>query len=472
MSTVKGRRCSPLVGSATTVIRSLGVVLLAVWALVDTPALLKAQSSPPIIVDVKLGSLKTVPTPEPANLNQFLLAPGGSVSPTARMAAIELGKALFWDQAVGSDGLDGNSRPIGQACASCHFNAGADSRTFTQLNPGFRAIPPDNTFTPPFGVNYQLRRADFPFFRLTDPANRFSTLLFDTNDVASSQGVFRQHFVDINCLIGLVLPSSCSATDIGSPEASIFNTAFPPAREVEPRNTPSMINAVFNFRNFWDGRARNEFNGVNPIGDLDPFARVLISGSLLQLQKTQLNGNLRLENSSLASQSVGPPLSDLEMSFNGRIFAKLGKKMLSFANGLPNQQVDRNDSVLGPLSRSPLNGIMLSYSDLIKQAFQAQWWNSPNVITFGACPQAQPEPQRPRPEVMIPHYVSSRRVSRLTLTSSPRWSITLRFSWALRFRCTNPRCGLMTRPLTAASIRAAPPSPLTQPNQRCPTAVR
>jgi cytochrome c peroxidase len=235
-------------------------------------------------------------------------------------------------------------------------------------------------------VNYQLGRADFPFFRLTDPANRFSTLLFDTNDIASSQGVFGQHFVDINCLIGLVLPSSCSATDIGSPEASIFNTAFPPAREVEPRNTPTMINAVFNFRNFWDGRARNEFNGVNPIGDLDPFARVLISGSLLQLQKTQLNGNLRLENSSLASQSVGPPLSNLEMSFNGRIFAKLGKKMLSFANGLPNQQVDRNDSVLGPLSRPALNGIALSYSDLIKQAFQTQWWNSPNVITFGACP--------------------------------------------------------------------------------------
>jgi len=85
------------------------------------------------------------------------------------MAAIELGKALFWDQAVGSDGLDVNQRPIGQACASCHFNAGADSRTFTQLNPGFRAIPPDNTFTPPFGVNYQLRRVDFPFFQAKRP---------------------------------------------------------------------------------------------------------------------------------------------------------------------------------------------------------------------------------------------------------------------------------------------------------------
>jgi len=65
-----------------------------------------------------------------------------------------------------------------------------------------------------------------------------------------------------------------------------------------------MINAVFNFRNFWDGRARNEFNGVNPIGDLDPFARVLISDTVLR--KTKLNGNLRLENSSLASQAVGP----------------------------------------------------------------------------------------------------------------------------------------------------------------------
>src|SRR5260370_6787635 len=129
-----------------------------------------------------------------------------------------------------------------------------------------------------------------------------------------------------------------------------------------------MINAVFNFRNLWDGGARNDSNGVNPMGDLDPFARVLISN--LVLQKTRLNGNLRLENSSLASQSVGPPLSDMEMSFNGRIFAKLGKKMLSFANGLPNQQVDRNDSVLGLLSLSPSNGITPSYSYLIKLAFQ------------------------------------------------------------------------------------------------------
>ena len=46
-------------------------------------------------------------------------------------------------------------------------------------------------------------------------------------------------------------------------------------RNVEPRNTPSTVNAVLNRRNFWDSRAEGEFNGVDPIGDLDPTARVV-----------------------------------------------------------------------------------------------------------------------------------------------------------------------------------------------------
>ena len=69
-----------------------------------------------------LASLKTVPTPEPKNLMRFV---------RDRAAAIVLGKALFWDQQVGSDG---------QACASCHFHAGADSRSKNQLDPGLRAF--------------------------------------------------------------------------------------------------------------------------------------------------------------------------------------------------------------------------------------------------------------------------------------------------------------------------------------------
>src|SRR5262245_62487950 len=64
-------------------------------------------------VEAGLASLATVPVPEPAGLDRYLRS--GSA---ARQAAVTLGKALFWDMQVGSDG---------QACASCHFHAGADN---------------------------------------------------------------------------------------------------------------------------------------------------------------------------------------------------------------------------------------------------------------------------------------------------------------------------------------------------------
>ena len=41
-------------------------------------------------------------------------------------------------------------------------------------------------------------------------------------------------------------------------------------RQVGARNAPSVFNAVFNFRNFWDGRANNIFSGLTPFGPSDP----------------------------------------------------------------------------------------------------------------------------------------------------------------------------------------------------------
>jgi cytochrome c peroxidase len=324
------------------------------------PAIVQAQ--PPVGTEVSLGSLKTVPTPEPANLNQFL-----KDGADARAAAIALGKALFWDSAVGSDGT---------ACATCHFNAGADSRTKNQLDPGLRAIPPDSLFSTGtpffFGPNKQLVVSDFPFHRLSDPTDRH-TVIADTNDIASSQGVTPFVFVDIQ-------PGSINET-AGAPtaNAAIFGSGV---RAVEPRNTPTVINAIFNYRNFWDGRARFEFNGVNPIGDLDPTARVFDAPTGASLVSIQLNGNLRLENASLASQATGPPTSDLEMSYAGRTFAKIGKKMLALQHALPTQLVALDDSVLGTMSRSPQPGIGPNYQSLIQQAFQPRWWRSNRVITF------------------------------------------------------------------------------------------
>jgi len=354
----------------------------------QAPAAPGQAAKPPAPV---IDSLKNVTIPTPVNLKFFVQNPN---------AAIALGKALFWDQAVGSDGLDGSGKPVGQACASCHFVAGADSRSKSQVNPGFRAVPQDTTFTPPFGRGYQLTGAAFPFFRLANPNDPNSAVQFDTNDIASSMGVNGHSF-------GNIVPGNVADT-IGNPDnfvdagpsPGVFShTAF---REVEPRNTPTTIGAAFNFRNFWDGRARNEFNGVNPIGDLDPTARVLLScttsdqqaennagltgqcsrNSVAVLQQVQLNGNLSLENSSLASQALGPPLSNLQMSFDARTFPKLGKKMLSLSKALPNQRVASTDSALGPYAvAAPGKGLNVAYPYLIQQAFKNWWWDSPQTIT-------------------------------------------------------------------------------------------
>lgn len=315
---------------------------------------LRAQAPP---------SLRLVPTPLIPNLAEFVLD---------QTAAIQLGKALFWEMQAGSDGI--------QACASCHFHAGADSRVTGQISPGllagdttFQIGPPHSTLTP----------AQFPFHQRQDPDLQSSPVTADTNDVASSQGVFFSQFLDI-------VPGS--AVDLAAPLPDpVFNgQGIRPqlgplnVRRVEPRNTPTVINAGFHFNNFWDGRAHQIFNGVNPFGPLDTQSTLLVNNNGI-LEPVQV----RIENASLASQAVGPPLSDFEMSAQGRTFPKLGKKMLSLTP-LAKQRVHPQDSVLGPLSRSSvlrrgrglLRGLNISYMELIQRAFQPKWWNATEVIEF------------------------------------------------------------------------------------------
>ena len=106
-----------------------------------------------------------------------------------------------------------------------------------------------------------------------------------------------------------------------------------------------MINAVFNFDNFWDGRASFIFNGVNPFGFRD-------RASTLKRNNAGVLTDVfvRITNSSLASQAVGPPGSDFEMSWAGRTFPDIGKKMVSL-RPLAQQAVHPQDSVLGPYAR-------------------------------------------------------------------------------------------------------------------------
>jgi cytochrome c peroxidase len=328
---------------------------LAAIALAAPPARGQNLSAPP--------PLSTVPIPFPPRLTIDFVKDLN--------AAVALGKALFWDMQVGSDGIT--------ACASCHFHAGADSRAKNQVSPGL--LGGDTGFELA-GPNATLEPAHFPLHGLANPDDRFS-VLSDTDDVVSSQGVRSATFVTIRP--GYPDERGRAVKD------PVFNVAGVNTRRVEPRNAPTVINAVFNLANFWDGRASAVFNGVNPFGDADPDARVMLNDPTAGLQPVRV----RVLSSSLASQAVGPPGSTFEMSYAGRTFPAIGRKVLGL-RPLGTQLVHPQDGVLGPLSRASLGaggevaglpGLTTTYAEMIRKAFRDRWWSSDVLVAFdGAAP--------------------------------------------------------------------------------------
>ncbi|MET0340759.1 MAG: cytochrome c peroxidase [Polyangiales bacterium] len=306
-----------------------------------------------------------------------------------KQIAIALGKALFWDQMAGSDGV---------ACATCHFSAGADSRIKSQLSPGLldtEYAGGDSEFgsthsdtgrplgrMPSGGIPdaaYTLTKQDFPLHQLEDYKNRNSPILTTTNDVVSSSGAYAAEFYRVGKLIDIDV--------CGPASGSVFHAGKFPARQVEPRNTPTTINAGFFYLNFWDGRANNLFNGIDPFGlrtvNGDKNKRLIVlDGATPKL------GHLTMRNASLASQAVGPALSEIEMSCAGRQFIHLAEKLLDNAP-LMLQEVSPNDSVLAPYVRPPIRlfGMPISvarglhpqysYKALIQQAFDKKYWGAP-----------------------------------------------------------------------------------------------
>ena len=124
-------------------------------------------------------SLKGVPIPE---------VPGLYDGPTPiivdRAKALALGKALFWDVNVGSDGM---------ACASCHYHAGTDRRERNQVAPTGegRALAAAGFETDAEGrprrVNGRLSSADFPLVQGVEPLQDVAVFgLARASDDASS----------------------------------------------------------------------------------------------------------------------------------------------------------------------------------------------------------------------------------------------------------------------------------------------
>jgi cytochrome c peroxidase len=298
---------------------------------------------PGILPFIPLTSLRTVPNP--------IL--GVTASPTVRAdlveyianlnAAIQLGKALFWDMQVGSDNKT--------ACATCHFHAGADGRIRNQLHPGA-----DDAWNG-HGPNQILAAGDYPFTNPAIPA--------DVDNVTGSQGIAKSTFQGFS--------KGAEMTVAGT------DPVFGTGRQVTGINTPSAVNAVFNHRNFWNGRAQPEFNGVNVWGARDGSARVWVVGS----KGNAAAVDIRIQNASLASQAVGPPLNPVEMNAAGRTFPDIGKKLLAL-KPLGLQKVDQTDSVLGIVADTTTGkGLKVTYKGLIQTAFQPKWWNTNKTVTVG-----------------------------------------------------------------------------------------
>jgi cytochrome c peroxidase len=372
-----------------------------------------------------VAALSTVPIPPVYGIEGII---------ADKSAAIQLGKALFWDMQAGSDDI--------QSCASCHFNAGADSRPNNQINPG--QAGGDNTFQVVPGPNNQVKAGsadagvggyhdgDYPFHKLAD-VNDAASIVSDVNDVTGSQGVFStklgQVFIpsppasltptpteqsdsdDAGFIQGPgrgpripvrrrppprktpspVNPAAAATMDsvettTPNPDA-VFSYPDPTdptqrigTRRTTARNAPSVVDAAYNNRNFWDGRAQNMCNGANPFGARDTEAHLVSAETPAGPIAPTF---LAMENSSLCSQALGPAVNPVEMSAAGRNFHDLGRKLLA-RRPLQKQIVDPKDSVLGPLSGFPRRGLTTSYAALIQAAFAPEWWQFNQHICLAA----------------------------------------------------------------------------------------
>ena len=266
------------------------------------------------------GDLREVEVPLPENISEVV---------KDKDAAIALGKALFWDMQVGVKDE--------YACATCHHKAGGDSRVnFRSLHPG--ANGRINTRGP------ELTGRDFPFRRRND-------------DVVGSIGVPLHTFKSVDPVTG--------------EEVCELVGDDPEAYQVTGMHSPITINAVFQERLFWDGRARSKFNGVNIHGDdldREDYPKIFVdNGSGFEATK------FSIEHAALASQSVGPALSAVEMSCVGRTWPDIGMKLLP-RKPLAKQVTAKSDSVLGSyVGDDGKFAGDITYRDMVYAAFQDKY---------------------------------------------------------------------------------------------------
>jgi cytochrome c peroxidase len=310
----------------------------------------------------------------------------------ADVTAMEaLGKAFFWEMQAGSDFRrlpDGSFH--GTACASCHYRFGADAR-----NRHTRRIPfvvwekydrdPKHPLLDEPPQPYHVTKSAVETIRNLDQlkTNNGSTPL---SLIIGSQGVppfiFRglQFHQGSGSVPGWFTERATPRSVEPYPGTQMLpeHTMFVDRqlsngkrfRPITSRNSPTVVNAVFSDRLFHDGRAESTFNGFSIAGDQDRRSVLYRRRSDGTLAPTEV----AIVNAALASQAVGPIISDIEMSYTGRAFPDVARKLLD-ASVLGFQEVSSHDSVLGPYIASGEVGCGSSYRRLIRRAFRREWWD-------------------------------------------------------------------------------------------------
>ncbi|MBL8814335.1 MAG: hypothetical protein JNM43_29475 [Planctomycetaceae bacterium] len=146
-------------------------------------------------------------------------------------------------------------------------------------------------------------------------------------------------------------------------------TELPEAVRISiPMNAPTVINAALYDRLFHNARAASVFNGYDHLGDSagrDGYGKWVCRNG--RWHRTLV----RIPDAALASQATAPLLSSAEMSWFGRQYHHVARKILN-RRPLQFQAISQNDSHLQPWL---VNGQLdTTYRQLIQKAFKPEWW--------------------------------------------------------------------------------------------------
>ena len=248
---------------------------------------------------------------------------------------VVLGKALFWDMQLGSDGV--------QACATCHFTAGADTHPqLDNLNPGTWAATAPAVFrnrhldTPNRRIPTRtpIRTSRTAIFRRIALRNRRSRRaavqpvqhLSDTNDIVGSMGI-RFASSPTSRQPGRRVCAGQRRHQRGAAgQSAAITDQIPIYRSDTARGAaqhPDGDQLGIQLRQFLGRTREPRLQRRQRVRRFRSAGHVFVdSGGTLQKTR-QL---IRFATSH--SQMTGPALSDFEMSFQGRSWPVIAKKLL------------------------------------------------------------------------------------------------------------------------------------------------